>query len=151
MRKKPKKRRASTHRSSPNSRVDRVTTIPTDTPSGPPGSVKVVDFTLCGQPFVAFAAGPLDSFNHAISFCVMCADQPEIDKYWEALLAGGSAEQCGWLKDRYGLSWQIVPQALGEMMGDADRERAKRVADAMLKMVKIDLAELKAAHRKAAA
>jgi predicted 3-demethylubiquinone-9 3-methyltransferase (glyoxalase superfamily) len=134
----------------PNSRIERLTEMPTDTPSGPAGSVKVVEFTIAGQPFMAITAGPLDPFNHAVSFCVMCDDQAEIDKYWKALMDGGSEEQCGWLKDRYGLSWQIVPNALGDMMADPDRERAKRVADAMLKMVKIDLAGLKAAYRKAA-
>jgi predicted 3-demethylubiquinone-9 3-methyltransferase (glyoxalase superfamily) len=134
----------------PNSRIERLTEMPTDTPSGPAGSVKVVEFTIAGQPFMAITAGPLDPFNHAVSFCVMCDDQAEIDKYWKAFMDGGSEEQCGWLKDRYGLSWQIVPNALGDMMADPDRERAKRVADAMLKMVKIDLAGLKAAYRKAA-
>jgi len=82
----------------PNSRVDRVTTCPNETPSGPPGSVKVVEFTLFGQSFVAITAGPLDPFNHAVSFVVDCADQAEVDRYWNALLDGGSAEQCGWLK-----------------------------------------------------
>lgn len=78
----------------------------------------------------------------------MCQDQVEIDTYWKVLLDGGSEEQCGWLRDRYGVSWQIVLKALGNMMTDPDRERAKRVADAMLKMVKIDLAELKSVYRK---
>jgi predicted 3-demethylubiquinone-9 3-methyltransferase (glyoxalase superfamily) len=134
----------------PDSRVERVTDLPTDTPSGPTGSVKVVEFTLCRQPFMAMVAGPLDSFNHAISFCVTCDDQVEVDKYWKALLDGGEAEECGWLKDRYGVSWQIVPTAIFDMMADPDRKRAKRVADAMLKMVKLDLAELKAAYWKEA-
>jgi predicted 3-demethylubiquinone-9 3-methyltransferase (glyoxalase superfamily) len=132
----------------PDSRIDRITTVPTETPSGPPGAVKVVDFTIFGQPFIALAAGPLDPFNHAISFCVMCDNQDQIDTYWEALLDGGSAEQCGWLKDRYGVSWQVVPRLLGDMMADPDRERAKRVTDAMLVMKKIDLAELEAAYNK---
>ena len=122
----------------PDSRVTRVTALPTESPSGPPGSVKVVDFTLFGQPFTAMSAGPLDPFNHAVSFVVNCTDQVELDRYWNALLAnGGVAEQCGWLKDRYGLSWQIVPAVLGEMMADPDR--SKRVTDAMLKMVKLDI------------
>jgi predicted 3-demethylubiquinone-9 3-methyltransferase (glyoxalase superfamily) len=133
----------------PDSRIERVTDVPTETPSGPPGSVKIVEFTICGQPFMALTAGPLDPFNRAISFCVMCDDQAEIDTYWTALLDGGAEEQCGWLKDRYGVSWQIVPGALGDMMADPDRERAKRVADAMLKMVKLDLAALQAAYKKA--
>ena len=132
----------------PDSRVTRVTALPTESPSGPPGSVKVVDFTLFGQPFTAMSAGPLDPFNHAVSFVVSCDDQAELDRYWNALLAnGGTAEQCGWLKDRYGLSWQIVPKVLGELMGDPDRAKAKRAADAMMKMVKFDIAALQAAHR----
>jgi predicted 3-demethylubiquinone-9 3-methyltransferase (glyoxalase superfamily) len=130
----------------PDSRVDRVTALPSDSPSGPAGSVKVVEFTLFGQPFMAISAGPLDPFNHAISFIVNCDDQAEVDRYWSALLAGGSAEQCGWLKDKFGVSWQIVPTVLGELMTDPDRDKARRVSDAMLKMVKLDVAGLKAAH-----
>jgi len=130
----------------PNSRITRVVTLPSESPSGPPGSVKVVDFVLFGQPFVAMTAGPLDPFNHAVSFVVNCENQTEIDRYWNALLDGGSAEQCGWLKDRFGLSWQIVPTALGDMMANPDRAKAKRAADAMLKMVKLDIAALQAAY-----
>jgi predicted 3-demethylubiquinone-9 3-methyltransferase (glyoxalase superfamily) len=130
----------------PNSRVTRVVTLPSESPSGPPGSVKVVDFVLFGQPFVAMTAGPLDPFNHAVSFVVNCENQTEIDRYWNALLDGGSAEQCGWLKDRFGLSWQIVPTILGDMMSNPDRAKAKRAADAMLKMVKLDIAALQAAY-----
>jgi predicted 3-demethylubiquinone-9 3-methyltransferase (glyoxalase superfamily) len=129
----------------PDSRVDRVTPIPADTPSGPAGSVEVVEFTLARQQFMAINAGPLDPFNHAISFLVNCADQAEIDRLWDALSAGGAIEQCGWLKDRYGVSWQIVPTALGEMMADPDRERARRVMEAMLGMKKLDLAGLRRA------
>ena len=130
----------------PASCIDRVTTIPAETPSGPPGSVAVVEFTLFGQKFMAISAGPLDPFNHAISFVVNCADQVEVDRYWNALVEGGAPEQCGWLKDRYGVSWQIVPTVLGEMMVDADRRKAKRVMEALLKMVKIDIAGLKQAY-----
>jgi predicted 3-demethylubiquinone-9 3-methyltransferase (glyoxalase superfamily) len=130
----------------PDSRVTRVTALPSESPSGPPGSVKLVDFVLCGQPFVAMSAGPLDPFNHAISFMVHCDIQAELDRYWNALLAGGSAESCGWLKDRYGVSWQIVPTVLLRMMADQDRARARRASDAMLKMVKIDIATLEAAY-----
>ena len=129
----------------PNSRVDRVTALPADSPSGPAGSVKIVEFTLLGQPFEAFSAGPLDQFNHSISFSVRCDTQEEIDRYWDALLQGGTPEQCGWLKDRYGLSWQIVPKLLSTLMTDPDREKAKRVSEAMLKQVKFDIAELKRA------
>jgi predicted 3-demethylubiquinone-9 3-methyltransferase (glyoxalase superfamily) len=130
----------------PDSRVDRVTSLDNESPSGPPGSVKVVEFTLFGQAFMAITAGPLDPFNHAVSFMVICDDQAEVDRYWNALLEGGAPEQCGWLKDKFGLSWQIVPKVLGEMMTDADRTKAKRVAEAMLKMVKFDIAELQRAY-----
>ena len=130
----------------PNSKVDSVTELPADSPSGPAGSVKVVECTLLGQPFMAFSAGPLDPFNHSVSFVVECDNQDEIDRLWKALSEGGKTEQCGWLKDRYGLSWQIVPKALGQMMKDKDRERANRVAQAMLKMVKFDIAALKKAY-----
>jgi predicted 3-demethylubiquinone-9 3-methyltransferase (glyoxalase superfamily) len=131
----------------PNSRIDSVTPIATDTPSGPAGSVAVIEFTLAGQPFMAINAGPFDSFNHAISFLINCDDQAEIDRLWDALSEGGKTEQCGWLKDRYGVSWQIVPSQFGKMMKDKDRARAKRVADAMLKMVKFDIAALEKAYR----
>lgn len=129
----------------PDSHITRVTSMPSESPSGPPGSVKIVEFVLFGQPFIAMSAGPLDPFNHAVSFVVNCDDQTEVDRYWNALLEGGSAEQCGWLKDRFGLSWQIVPTVLGELMADPDRVKAKRAADAMMKMVKIDIAALQAA------
>lgn len=126
--------------------MDRVVTLMSETPSGPPGTVKVVDFTLFGQPFQALTAGPLDPFNHAISMVVVCDDQPELDRYWNALLEGGEAEACGWLRDRYGVSWQIVPAAMEEMMHSKDPARSKRVTDAMLKMVKLDIAALQAAY-----
>ncbi|HET6760853.1 MAG TPA: VOC family protein [Gemmatimonadaceae bacterium] len=130
----------------PDSRVDTVTPIPVDTPSGPAGSVPVVEFTLAGQPFMAISAGPLDPFNHSISFMVNCADQAEVDRYWDALSADGTIEQCGWLKDRYGVSWQIVPTVLGDMMKDQDRARAARVMEAMLQMKKLDIAGLEEAY-----
>ena len=130
----------------PNSRVVSVTAMPSESPSGPPGSVKIVEFVLFGQDFTAMTAGPLDPFNHAVSFVVNCEDQAEIDKYWKALLEGGSPEQCGWLKDRYGLSWQIIPAVLAKWMADPDKAKAKRATDAMLKMVKIDIAALKTAY-----
>jgi len=129
----------------PDSRVTRVTAMQSESPSGPPGSVKVVDFVLFGQPFVAMSAGPLDPFNHAISFVVNCKDQAEVDRYWNALLQGGSPEACGWIKDRYGLSWQIVPTVLFEMMASPDKARSKRASDAMMKMIKLDIATLQAA------
>ncbi|MEO8924918.1 MAG: VOC family protein [Caldimonas sp.] len=129
----------------PDSRVERVTAMPAESPSGPPGSVKIVEFTLFGQPFMAISAGPLNDFNHAVSFVVNCENQQEIDRYWNGLLEGGQVEQCGWLKDKYGLSWQIVPTRLGELMTNPDRAKAGRVAEAMLKMVKLDIAGLEAA------
>jgi predicted 3-demethylubiquinone-9 3-methyltransferase (glyoxalase superfamily) len=129
----------------PDSRVTRITSMPSESPSGPPGSVKVVEFVLFGQSFTAMTAGQAEPFNHAISFTVNCEDQAEVDRYWNALLEGGKPEACGWLKDRYGVSWQITPTVLGKMMADPDRAKAKRATDAMLKMVKIDIATLQAA------
>ena len=131
----------------PDSRVTRVTALPSESPIGPPGSVKVVEFVLFGEPFMAMTAGPLDPFNHAISFVVHTDDQAELDRYWNALLAGGGTpEACGWLKDRFGVSWQIVPTIFGDMMADPDRAKAKRVTDAMMQMVKFDIAALKKAY-----
>lgn len=130
----------------PDSRVSSVTPIPVETPSGPPGSVSVVEFTLAGQPFMAISAGPLDPFNHAISFIVNCADQDEVDRLWDALSIGGTIEQCGWIRDRYGVCWQIVPTVLGEMMKDSDRNRARRVMEAMLQMKKLDIMRLEQAY-----
>ncbi len=130
----------------PDSRLNRVVTMPSDSPSGPAGSVKIVDFTLFGQSFTAMSAGPHDPFNHAISFVVSCDSQEEVDHYWSALTAnGGSPSQCGWLKDRFGVSWQITPRVLVDMMSNADRAKGKRVADAMMRMGKIDIAELQSA------
>ena len=132
----------------PDSRVDRVTPLLSESPSGPPGSVKVVDFTLLGQRFQAISAGPHHEFNDAISIVVLCDDQAELDRYWNALLeAGGKAQACGWLIDRFGLRWQIVPAKLDEMMRDKDPDRSQRVTDAMLKMVKLDIAALEKAYR----
>ena len=132
----------------PDSRIERVVALPSESPSGPPGSVKVVEFTLLGQPFRAMSAGPHHEFNDAISMMVMCSDQQEIDRYWNALLKdGGKPMACGWLTDRFGLRWQIVPAAFAEMMSATDVARAKRVTDAMMKMVKLDLAALERAYR----
>jgi predicted 3-demethylubiquinone-9 3-methyltransferase (glyoxalase superfamily) len=132
----------------PDSRVDAVTSLPTDSPSGPAGSVKIVDFTLFGQRFQSMTAGPHHEFNDAISMVVLCKDQAELDRYWNAILeGGGKAQACGWINDRFGVRWQIVPAAMDEMMRDPDEARRKRVADAMLKMVKLDLATLEKAYR----
>ena len=133
----------------PNSRVDRVVTMQSESPSGPPGSVKVVDFTLFGQKFQAMTAGPHHDFNDAILMVVECDDQAELDRYWSALLSnGGQPQACGWLIDRFGLRWQIVPAVLVKMMADPDPVRSKRVSDAMLQMIKLDIAKLEKAYRK---
>ena len=117
-----------------------------DVTVSPPGSVKVVDFTLLGQRFQAITAGPHHDFNDAISIVVLCDDQAELDRYWNALLEGGGKPQaCGWLIDRFGLRWQIVPAMLDALMRDAEPARAKRVTDALLKMVKLDIAALEKA------
>jgi predicted 3-demethylubiquinone-9 3-methyltransferase (glyoxalase superfamily) len=132
----------------PDSRVDRVTALMSETPSGPPGSVKVVDFTVLGQRFQAISAGPHHEFNDAVSLVVLCEDQAELDRYWDALIkSGGKPQACGWLIDKFGLRWQIVPAAMDEMMGEKDAARSKRVMDALLKMIKIDIATLEKAAR----
>jgi len=132
----------------PDSRIDSVTKMMSESPSGPPGSVTVVNFTLMGQRFQAMSAGPHHDFNDAISMVVLCEDQNELDRYWDALLKnGGKAQACGWLIDRFGLRWQIQPAAMEEMMADKDPVRSKRVTDAMLKMIKLDIATLEKAYR----
>lgn len=132
----------------PDSRVDSVTAIAADNPSGAAGTVKVVEFTLCGQSFLAIGAGPHDPFNDAISLHVTCEDQAEIDRYWNALLEGGGRPvACGWLTDRYGVRWQISPRILGELMKSKEPGVAKRVGEAMLKMVKFDVAAIERAAK----
>lgn len=102
-------------------------TLPSESPSGPPDSVKVVDFVLPGQAFTAMSAGRFEPFNRSVSFTVNCDTQAGIDRYWEVLMAGGGlAEQCGWLEDRFGLSWQIVPSLMPQPMADPDHAKAKR-------------------------
>jgi predicted 3-demethylubiquinone-9 3-methyltransferase (glyoxalase superfamily) len=131
----------------PESRVERVTALPADSPSGPSGSVKVVEFTLFGQTFMAMSAGPHHEFNDAVSFTVKCSTQQEIDSYWNAILEnGGKPQACGWIMDKFGLRWQIVPSQLGEWMNDPDHSKAKCVAEEMLKQVKLDIAKLEAAR-----
>ena len=129
----------------PGSSIEWISGMPADSPSGPAGSVRIAGFTLGDQRYMAMEAGPLDSFNHSFSIMVECDDQAELDRIWDALREGGAVEQCGWLRDKWGLSWQIVPRRLGELMNDPDKEKAKRVAEAMLKMVKLDIAGLEAA------
>jgi len=114
---------------------------------GPDGSVMGANFRLDGQPFMALNGGPLYQFTPAVSFFVSCETQAEVDRYWSALGAGSDDEgQCGWLKDRFGVSWQIIPTALGELLGDPDPEKAGRVMQAMLGMKKIEIAGLREAH-----
>ncbi len=129
----------------PDSSVDDDYMLNAESPSGPPGSVEVVSFTLAGQQFLAMTAGQMDPFNHAISLYVLCEDQAEVDRYWDALLEGGQTEACGWLRDRYGVAWQIVPRRLEELMRHKDKEISRRAGEAMLKMVKIDIAALERA------
>jgi len=129
----------------PNSKVLGVARY-TDAGPGPAGSVMTVDFELDGRPFFALNGGPLFKFTEAISLVVNCETQQEIDRYWDKLGAGGQVQQCGWLKDKYGLSWQIVPTILPKMMSDSDKTKASRAMDAMLQMKKIDIAKLKEAY-----
>ena len=129
----------------PGSSVHWVSSLPAETPSGPPGSVKIASFTLGDQRYMAIEAGPLDPFNHSFSIMVECETQGDLDRLWDALRDGGSVEQCGWLKDRWGLSWQIAPTRLGELMSDPDQEKVRRVTEAMLKMIKLDIVPLEAA------
>ena len=131
----------------PDSQVDQVWRSPAETPSGPAGMALVVHFTLAGQKFQILAGGPADfHFNESISFAVACEDQAETDRLWDALTAnGGEPGPCGWLKDRWGMSWQIIPKRLGELTGDPDPERARRAMEAMLKMGKIEIADLERA------
>jgi predicted 3-demethylubiquinone-9 3-methyltransferase (glyoxalase superfamily) len=129
----------------PNSRVRRVVRYPAEG-RGVEGQVMTVEFELDGKPFVALNGGPHFQFTEAVSFHIDCETQGEVDHYWERLIEGGGKPvQCGWLKDRFGLSWQVVPKALGRLLGDPDREKAARANAAMLKMVKLDVAELERA------
>jgi predicted 3-demethylubiquinone-9 3-methyltransferase (glyoxalase superfamily) len=130
----------------PNSRVVGVTRYPEGAPREA-GMVMTVEFELDGQPFVGINGGPEFSFDEAISFQIDCADQEEVDRYWSLLSEGGSEGPCGWLKDKFGVSWQVVPTGMDELLGDAaDPDRAQRAMAAMLKMGKIDIATL---HRAA--
>jgi len=130
----------------PDSRVDAIHRSPADNLSGPAGAVLLVEFTLAGRPYQGLNGGPIFSFTEAVSFVIHCADQAEVDRLWDALIAnGGKASQCGWLKDRWGLSWQIVPVALGRMMSSPDKAASKRAMEAMLKMQKLDIAALERA------
>lgn len=129
----------------PNSRVDKVIRAPTDFPSGKEGDVLVVDFTLAGQKFSGLNGGPAFKFNEAVSFQIHCDDQTEVDRLTDALSAVPEAEQCGWVKDRYGLSWQIVPKLMLELLADPDPARARRAMEAMMTMKRIDIAAIERA------
>jgi predicted 3-demethylubiquinone-9 3-methyltransferase (glyoxalase superfamily) len=131
----------------PDSRIESIDRSPGDTPSGPKDMVLTVDFTLAGQSYIGLNGGPDFQFNEAISLSIDCADQAEVDRYWDALLADGGQESvCGWLKDKFGVSWQVIPRQLPEMLKSADRAAAARALEAMLKMVKIDVATLQRAY-----
>ncbi len=133
----------------PDSRIDSVWKSPSDTPSGKAGTVIVVDFTLAGTPYQILNGGPMYTLTEAASISVLTEDQAETDRLWAALTAdGGAPIQCGWLKDRYGVCWQIVPQALPRMLNDPDRAAADRAMQAMMEMVKIDIAALEVAFKR---
>ena len=130
----------------PDSRIVSVDRAAADTPSGPEGTVLSVDFTLGGRSFIGLNGGDDFKFSEAISLSIDCEDQAEVDRYWTALIdGGGEPSVCGWLKDRYGLSWQVIPRQLPEMLKSSDRAAAKRAMESMLKMTKIEVAELERA------
>lgn len=129
----------------PDSRIERVSRSPADTPSSPAGMVLTVEFTLGGARFIGLNGGPHHQFSEAVSFQIACADQAEVDRLWSALSEGGTPGQCGWLKDRSGLSWQIVPVRLHELLADVDLTRSRRAMQAMLGMGKLAIAELERA------
>ncbi len=132
----------------PNSRIDRVTTLPVGAPSGRARSAKIVDFTLFGQRFQAITAGPHHDFNDAMSLVISCDSQDEIDRYWDALTSNGGQELgAGWLIDRFGVRWQIVPAMFDELMRCDDVDANVRMGEAMMRMTKIDIAKLKAAFQ----
>ncbi len=131
----------------PDSHVDNVARSPADNPSTPAGAVLTVDFTLAGQRFIGLNGGPDFPFTEAVSFLIDCEDQAEVDRLWDALIAnGGSPSQCGWLKDRFGVSWQVVPRILPELLSGPDPQGAARTMEAMLRMTKLDVAKLREAY-----
>jgi predicted 3-demethylubiquinone-9 3-methyltransferase (glyoxalase superfamily) len=131
----------------PDSRIERVQRNVMDSPGGKAGSVLIVEFTLAGQRFLALNGGEPCEYTHAVSFHIGCADQAEVDRLWDALTAGGGTPvQCGWLRDRYGVSWQIVPTELHRMLADPDQAKAQRVMQALLGMVKLDFEALRRAY-----
>lgn len=131
----------------PDSRIDSVSRAPSDNPSTAAGEVLTVEFTLSGRKFVALNGGPRFRFTEAVSFQIDCEDQAEVDRYWEALIAGGGEpSMCGWLKDRFGLSWQVIPRQMGDYLGGPDPAGAARAMEAMLQMHKLDVAMLRKAY-----
>ena len=130
----------------PNSQIGAISRY-TDAGPGEPGEPMVVEFTLDGKPFMGLNGGPLFKFSEAVSFTIACEDQAEIDHYWERLCEGGQPGQCGWLKDKFGLSWQVVPKGMGELMAGPDPEAAKRGMAAVLKMTKLEIDVIRAAAR----
>jgi predicted 3-demethylubiquinone-9 3-methyltransferase (glyoxalase superfamily) len=129
----------------PDSRIDRILKSPADTPSGSAGMVLTVEFTLAGVQYVGLNGGSQFPFTEAVSFQIHCEDQPEVDRLWAALAEGGVEIACSWVKDRYGLPWQVVPKRLIELLNDPDTDRARRVQEAMMQMVKIDIATIERA------
>jgi predicted 3-demethylubiquinone-9 3-methyltransferase (glyoxalase superfamily) len=130
-----------------NSRIGKVSRYG-DAGPGPKGSVMTAEFELDGQKFIALNGGPMFKFNESISFMVNCETQQEVDELWNKLVEGGTESQCGWLKDKFGLSWQIIPSALSQMLGDKDPRKSANVMKAMLQMKRIDIAGLKRAYEK---
>ena len=130
----------------PDSRIDHMQKNVADGPAGKAGTVLVVEFTLAGQRFLALNGGMRFEYTHAVSFHIDCADQAEIDRLWDALSRGGKVERCGWIRDRYGVSWQVVPSVLAKLLADPDAAKAQRVMHAMLQMVKLDIGGLQAAY-----
>jgi predicted 3-demethylubiquinone-9 3-methyltransferase (glyoxalase superfamily) len=131
----------------PDGKITKVSRSAAETPSGPEGMVLTVEFTIAGQPFIGLNGGPEFKFNESVSFSIDCADQAEVDRYWDTLIQGGGEHSvCGWLKDRYGLSWQVVPKQLNEYLEGPDREGAKRALEAMLQMTKLDVEQLREAY-----
>lgn len=131
----------------PDSRIEKIHRAAADNPSTSEGEVLTVDFSVAGQQFIGLNGGPDFPFTEAVSFSIDCADQGEVDRLWDALIEGGGEHSvCGWLKDRYGVSWQVIPRQLPEMLDGADRAGAARAMKAMLEMTKIDVAKLREAY-----
>lgn len=130
----------------PDSRIDAVLPYTVETPGGKPGDTMLVEFTFAGESYMALNGGPYYQFTPALSLFVSCNDQAEVDRLWDVLSDGGTPMQCGWITDRYGVSWQIVPAALSAMMKDKDPAKVRRATEAMLQMIKLDVAQLEKAY-----